>query len=630
LSSETVRGGHWVLDGVRNGQDLAESLGARLERYLHDARLDDWIETIRIAALQARGIASEPTAIVDGVLAARAFSRVAPTDQEAAFRTEVRSKTNPTGTDPLEDARRAAVRRCLRRAASDLDAVADLTMAQSVHSLLQDNSEAASAALAVTGGGDGSVPPIDVTSTARDAQLISHRVVAMWAGTPKGEASSPLGAAEPRLTPWLEHVLPAPDRVVADVEVIGEHGAMTVETMALSDLGMSSVDAALLAGAAPTQQRSRLGRAIAAAANVTTPRGSIVMVDLSAPKSVSDDTISVDEFGLIGAAVLDVLGRSRPLGAADLVLPSVDASANVFDAAELDDRIAPVEAVLGRLHSALSGEMSDRVGALVQCAAIGIPKSIKAIEDGAGDEAVARIRAEVKRRLATVVKATRDPIETAMARLRLLCGEAYPILPTFVPVADADRVAAASSESRLQQATDAGPAWLRQYGRVRPDLGATAELLLLAESATGGAVGGFGLAELPHTSGPWAAVDRPPDDADRLSILALTGSDALGVDSAAVAGLLFDSWTEGIPRLHQQTAVAVHFDAPTARPPQTVLLSVVDEERGFDVDEVADQLLHTVEMAKLRAVGPNDLGVVGHYLPAVFVPDDVVVSGAPA
>ena len=122
--------------------------------------------TIRVAALQARGIAGEPTAIVDGVLAARAFSRVTPTDQEEDFRAAVRSTTNPTGTDPIEDARRAAVRRCLRRVAADLDAVADLTMAQSVHSLLQDNSEAASAALAVTGGGDGSVPPIDVTSTA--------------------------------------------------------------------------------------------------------------------------------------------------------------------------------------------------------------------------------------------------------------------------------------------------------------------------------------------------------------------------------------------------------------------------------------------------------------------------------
>jgi hypothetical protein len=236
----------------------------------------------------------------------------------------------------------------------------------------------------------------------------------------------------------------------------------------------------------------------------------------------------------------------------------------------------------------------------------------------------------LKRRLTTVVKATRDPVATALARLRVLCGETYPILPTFIPVTDADRVAAASSALRLQQAMDAGPAWLRQYGRVRPDLGATAELLLLAESATGGAVGQFGLAQIPHTSGPWAAVDRPPDKDDRLSIVSLTGASALGVESEAVAGLVFDSWTEGIPRVDQQTAIAVHFDAPTARPPQTVLLSVVDDERGFDVDEVADQLLHTVEMAKLRAVGPGDLSVVGHYLPAVFLPDDVVVSGAPA
>ena len=318
------------------------------------------------------------------------------------------------------------------------------------------------------------------------------------------------------------------------------------------------------------------------------------------------------------------------MAAADLVLPSIDSSGNVFDAGELEDRIVAVKAVLSRIHTALSGVLSGRVAALVQCAAIGIAKSVQALEDGADDEAVARIRAEIKRRLTVDVKATRDPVATALARLRALCGETYPILPTFVPLTDADRVAAASSELRLQQATDAGPAWLRQYGRVRPDLGATADLLLLAESATAGAVGQFGLAQLPHTPGPWAAVDRPPDDADRLSILSLTGSSALGIDTVPVAGLLLDSWTEGIPRLHQQTAVAVHFDAPTARPPQTVLLSVVDEERGFDVDEVADQLLHTVEMAKLRAVGPGDLGVIGHYLPAVFVPDDVVVSGAPA
>jgi len=316
LSSMPVRGAQWVLDGVRNGQDLAELLGARLERYLHDAHLDEWIETSRVAALAARDLEREPTAIVDGLLAARSFSRVTPTDQEGDFRMAVRLATSPTG-DPAVDRPRTAVRRALRQLAADLDAVADLTMAQSVHSLLQDNPEAASAALSVTGGGDGAVPRIDVTATQRDAQLIGHRVLAMWTGpAPAAVPTSPLGAVEPRLMGWLEKLLPAPDQVVADLKVTDPTtGVVVVDTVALSDLGFPSVEAALLAGAVPTQERSRLGRAVAAAAAAITGPGLVVEVDLAATKSQAEGAISVDEFGLIGAAMIDVLGRTRPLTA---------------------------------------------------------------------------------------------------------------------------------------------------------------------------------------------------------------------------------------------------------------------------------------------------------------------------
>jgi hypothetical protein len=188
-------------------------------------------------------------------------------------------------------------------------------------------------------------------------------------------------------------------------------------------------------------------------------------------------------------------------------------------------------------------------------------------------------------------------------------------------------VASAGSDERRTQVAEAGRSWLRQYGRARPDLGAAVELLLLAESASGRTLDPFGLAELPHRQGRWAAVDLPADGDDRLSIVALTGPDALGIDTGPVAGLVFDSWVDAIPRGEQQTGVAVHFDAPTARPPQAVLLSVVDGERGFGEDEIADQLLHTIELAKLRAVDPRALGAVGHYLPTVFLPDDVVISG---
>jgi hypothetical protein len=355
-----------------------------------------------------------------------------------------------------------------------------------------------------------------------------------------------------------------------------------------------------------------------------------------------------------------VLGRARPLTAADLVLPAIDVSGVLTDAVDLGSRADALDETLRRLIDDLSGDLGTRVAALVRCATLGIAKSVAAIEAGAAGEAIDPVRAELKRRLLVeegiprapvpklpprprrpsgdprlpepqgpppVEETPRDPVEEALSRLRRLGGETLPIMPLFTPVADPGRVASATSDERQTQVADAGRRWLRQYGRARPDLGVAVELLLLAESASGRSLDPFGLAELPHREGPWAAVDLPADGDDRLSIVALTGPDALGIDAGPVAGLVFDSWADAIPRGEQQTGVAVHFDAPTARPPQAVLLSVVDDERGFDEDEVADQLLHTIELAKLRAVDPRALGAVGHYLPTVFLPDDVVISG---
>jgi hypothetical protein len=352
-----------------------------------------------------------------------------------------------------------------------------------------------------------------------------------------------------------------------------------------------------------------------------------VVVDLAAPSSLADGAISIDEFGLIAAAMLDALGRARPLRAADLVLPTVDVSASGFDAAELTTRAGDVEEALRRLIADLRRSTTGRVSALVRCASIGIHRAVRAIEAGATEASVAPIIAALEERLTATIEPSVDPIETALSRLRLLTGGLLPILPLFTPAPDPDRVAAARVAQRRQQVADAGHMWLRQYARVRADLGATVEFLLLAESASERPIEAYGLAQLPHTGGEWAAVSRPPDDGDRLSIVSLTGPDALGIDSGPLAGLVVDSWTEGIPRPQQQTGVAVHFDTPTARPPQTILLSVVDDEREFSADELADQLLHTIELAKLRAVGPGGLGLVGQYLPTVFLPGDAVVSG---
>ena len=72
LSSDRLRRARWLIDGVRNGQDLGQLLGARFERRLHDdgARRPDRGRCARSRSTAA-GISAAPTAIVDGLLLAR-------------------------------------------------------------------------------------------------------------------------------------------------------------------------------------------------------------------------------------------------------------------------------------------------------------------------------------------------------------------------------------------------------------------------------------------------------------------------------------------------------------------------------------------------------------------------------
>ena len=630
LTSDRVRGALWILDAVRSGQDLAELLGARFERYLHELRLDEWIESVRLLALGARSIERQPSRTVDGLLVARAAAGVDLTAQEEQFRADLTSATTPVA-DPAESADRAAVRRAWRRLGHDLDAVSDLAMTQAIHSLIQGNDGAATAAMAMTGGGDGAVPPIDVTSSQRDAQLVHHRVVAVLPGAVPPDQSGPsvVGVAEPRLTRWASAMLPAADRVTATFSRIDSGGVVVGSgTISVAEVGLSALDAALLAGGSPDQVESRLGRVVQGHLVSTNPDPQLrTVLDTAMART---GTVSLDEFGLLGSVLLRFLGHARALAPADLLRPEQSAAdLPPYDVDELAVRVADTERSIVALVGALTGSGSRRVLALAQCAALGVSGAVAALDAGATDDAITPVVTALQARLVPATDGQSDSIdsETSIDRLVALVGSRVPILPVFTPVPDSDRAASAASRARRRQIAAEGPHWIAQVGRVRRSIGAYVDAELLG---TGIAVGGppvYELAQVPHTPGPWAAVDRPDDDGDRLSIVSLTGPGGLAADGEPIAGLFVDGWTEAIPRSHAQTAIAVHFDAPSARPPQSILLSVVDAERGFSADEVADQLVHTIELAKMRAVAADALPDIGHYLPAVLVPSGTTISG---
>lgn len=623
LSSDRVRGGTWILDGVRNGQDLAETLGSRFERFLHDGRLDDWIERIRRIVLDVTGAGGPPSAVVDGLLVARAFSDAERNPVEGELHRRLRAETAPTA-DPAESAEGARVRRALTAVAADLDSVADLTMAQSVHALLRGNSESASAALAVTGGGDAAVPPITVTASQRDAQLVSHRVVAVWpVDGPPPAATSVLGVAEPRLTAWLESLLPAPGRVSAGVVVRDATGAVAGRgTVTLADVGLRSLEAAHLAGGQPGQAGSRLGRIVAAVAADRSLEGGSVEIAFDV---AGRGHMSVDDFGLLAVAALDAAGRGRALRPADLVVAGGDPTAAVEDVVELADRLSAVEEQLDQIAADLAASDPAVVrAALLRASAIDVPGAVAAIEADATDESLATVLAAlVDRRTAAGTGIDDTAVDGIAEHLHRLVNGVVTILPVFTPAPDADRSVSAASARLVADVDDMGHRWLRQVARVRPAVGALNDVLLLAETMSGTPLARLGVVQLPHHDEGWAATGPIVGRRERLALLSLTGTDVLAAEDQPLAGFLVDGWTEGIPASDQLSGIAVHFDAPTARAPNAVLLSVVDEQDGFSADGISAQLLHVINLMKLRAIPPTGLAEHGHYLPTIFLPEDI-------
>jgi hypothetical protein len=93
---------------------------------------------------------------------------------------------------------------------------------------------------------------------------------------------------------------------------------------------------------------------------------------------------------------------------------------------------------------------------------------------------------------------------------------------------------------------------------------------------------------------------------------------------STLCGLVCDDWPEFIPDPYQTAALSFHYDAPGARPPQAILLALppTAQQENWAFDEVLDVLHEAWDLARLRAVRPNDLGSgLGTLLPGNYLPN---------
>ena len=154
--------------------------------------------------------------------------------------------------------------------------------------------------------------------------------------------------------------------------------------------------------------------------------------------------------------------------------------------------------------------------------------------------------------------------------------------------------------------------WLHGMARVHDKMKHLENCILVREA--------FGMAEgdmvlhpvqLPYLTEKyhWLAMPFPQAEVDMeaQNILLYTAyTPALAPAPNEVCGALADEWTEIIPATEETTGITFHYDRPNCEAPQTLLLVTPSRHTGnWDWNDLVDSLTHTLESAKLRAVGPE-------------------------
>jgi hypothetical protein len=233
-----------------------------------------------------------------------------------------------------------------------------------------------------------------------------------------------------------------------------------------------------------------------------------------------------------------------------------------------------------------------------------------------------------------VIKQGATALQTAGGTL---LGRSILVLPRFTPSNRA--TLGASVVSAAQGATaDTLSLWIQQLTYVRPAIDRLDRASGIAQMLTP--------AQTPPS---WIVLQQPYDPADvwigtaaspaavatpgRVAVvLQLPPTQTLAFNG--VAGLYIDEWTERIPNAAETTALTFHYQEPTARAPQALLLAVNQSAEAWNwtspppaslpmSDNIIAVLKSTLDLAKTRAVDPLSLRDGAQYLPFIYIPTNL-------
>jgi hypothetical protein len=313
--------------------------------------------------------------------------------------------------------------------------------------------------------------------------------------------------------------------------------------------------------------------------------------------------------------------------AAQAVLDALKAASDLApeDPATLDPDAPATLAILASAQAALAAAYALGWRSATASAAVPAAGDASGAQVAAGDSAaraIGRVRAlhdEVAGRIAVAQAAEVSPglggqVVLALGLIRAVMGKDFPILPMFSLGAYATAAGASLGDrDALLAKADLGnddtaiAGWLPKLACVRETTALLGDALTAAEALA--ATSGY-----QDDARDWKLVQLPRDATARWAALPPT-------PDATMAGLFVDEWMESIPSHEETTGLGFHFDAPGARPPQSILLAVPADPaaQNWTLDALVGVVNEAMALARVRAVRPQDLQALGLILPGIYL-----------
>jgi hypothetical protein len=670
LTSERVRLAKWLLDGVRQGQPLGALLGYRFERRLQEANKAQFISDFReIAPLVANKIENPQgpmeniaaNNVVDGLVLSRRWQALPkPSNTNDTSRLTV---ILPALQSSISD--RKLLEAELDALTDSVDAVADALLTESVYQVVRGNPLRASDTLESVAGGESPPPELEVARTPRTGIALTHRVVALFSGSAAmpshwSNIDHPDRAnAEPHLNAWAAKLLGNPFKVRCSVDRLDPETGDIVDTgeLSLDELHLAPLDF-IYAGEGGENGLEEIERRILLAITQIPegfPAGSRLQIRPGRSAEWEPTDLSYTEFKEVVRTARKLLNGVRAIGADDLTLPhqinpSTDDPNGDPELKELVDRADAASKSLDKTLEELNeltafstvSDIEQFQKLMLRSAAFGVSKAIPHHTLSAtSDRMVLLMQAfdamrefsQRKHQLKTLPPSGPSADaqrQHAIARLQIIFGKSFVVLPRF-KATNGNHLQQALEQSTSIQEGDpfASVTWFLRMARVRDGVSRLDAALSNAEAI--GAVEKLNLsvAQLPlaqnNEENRWVGLPLKSGQsmpAGKLSLVVQSSETITPSDQ--LAGVLIDEFVEVLPNSSETTGISFQYDQPNAAPPQAILIAVPpDINERWTTRSLHQVLLETLDLARLRAVDPDALGEVGHYLPALYFAHNV-------